>query len=88
MVTFKTFEIKKLFIINSIIEAGCIENTVLLSECIEMMFFRRRKQIPTNRLMAFVKRLSIIQLQSDPTSALIVLHILRKLINVTINHFI
>ena len=30
MVTFKTFEIKKLIKINSIIEAGCIENTVLL----------------------------------------------------------
>ncbi len=55
-----------------------------MSECIEMMFLRRKKQIPTVRLMAFIKRLSIITLQSDPTSAAIIMHILRKLINVNI----
>ena len=49
-----------------------------------MMFLRRKKQIPTVRLMAFIKRLSIITLQSDPTSAAIIMHILRKLINVNI----
>ena len=62
--------------------AGDVDNTILIAECIDMMFFKRRKQIPTSRLLAFIKRLSIVSLQLDPSSAAIILNLLRKLMNV------
>lgn len=63
--------------------AGNIDNTYLLADCIDMMFLRRRKQIPTSRLLAFIKRLSIVTLQLDPSSSAVMLNILRKLISVS-----
>ena len=61
---------------------GDLENTTILSECIEMMFFRRRKSLPSARLLAFIKRLGTATLQMDPTSSAIILDILRKLSSV------
>ena len=60
--------------------AGDLDNTNLLAECIDMMFFRRRKQIPSARLLAFIKRLTIVSTQLEPASAAIVLNIVQKLL--------
>lgn len=59
---------------------GDLDNTNLLSDCIDMMFFKRRKQIPTSRLLAFIKRLTIMSTQLEPASAAIVLNIVQKLL--------
>jgi len=61
--------------------AGDMDNTKLLADCIDMMFLRRRKQIPTSRLLAFIKRLSILTTQLEPASAVIVFNIIQKLIS-------
>lgn len=66
-------------------KAGNVDNTIVLAECIDMMFFKRRKQIPSARLIAFIKRLSIVSLQMDSCSSAIVLDIIRKLISVSKN---
>ena len=62
--------------------ASSRDNVVILAECIDMMFFKRRKQIPSARLLAFIKRLSVVSLQVDPTSSAIIMDILRKLLSV------
>ena len=62
--------------------AGSLENTILLAECIEMMFMKRRKQIPTARLLAFIKRLTICSIHCEPASSAILLNLVRKLANV------
>ncbi|RNA30303.1 nucleolar complex 3 -like protein, partial [Brachionus plicatilis] len=61
--------------------SGSLDNIYLLADCIDMMFFKRRKQIPTPRILAFIKRLSIVSLQLEPAGTAVVLNILRKLIN-------
>lgn len=63
--------------------AGDLDNTVILAECIDMMFFKRRKSIPSARLLAFVKRLSAMTIQMDAVSAAIVLDLIRKLCSVS-----
>ena len=70
-----------------LIIAGDLENTFLLSECIDLMFFKRRKQIPTARLLAFIKRLSLLSVQLEPASAAIILHIVEKLTTVKFSFF-
>ena len=65
--------------------AGSLDNIQLLADCIDMMFLKRRKQIPTARLLAFIKRLSIVSLQLEPAGTAVILNILRKLINVKLN---
>ncbi|CAF0732006.1 unnamed protein product [Brachionus calyciflorus] len=62
--------------------ASDLDNIYLLADCIDMMFLRRRKQIPTARLLAFIKRLTIVSLQLEPTGAAVILNILRKLIGI------
>ena len=47
-----------------------------------MMFFKRRKQVPTARLISFIKRLNVMALQLEPSCSAVILHMLRKLINV------
>jgi hypothetical protein len=66
--------------------AGSLENTILLAECIDMMFLKRRKQIPTARLLAFIKRLTICSIHCDPTSSAILLNLVRKLANVKLSN--
>jgi nucleolar complex protein 3 len=61
---------------------GDFENTLLLADCINMMFFKRVKQVPTSRLLSFIKRLSTVALQLEPASCSLIIHLLRKLINV------
>ncbi len=58
------------------------DNALILADCIDMMFIKRRKQIPIARLLAFVKRLTTISLQSDIKSNVVYLQMLRKLITV------
>ncbi len=65
------------------LKAGNVDNTIILAECIDMMFLKRRKQIPSARLLAFIKRLSIVSVQMDSCSSAIILDILRKLISVS-----
>jgi uncharacterized membrane protein len=64
------------------IKAGSVDNTILLLDCIEMMFFKRRKQIPQSRLLAFIKRLSIVTLQLEPKSCALIQHTIRRLLTV------
>ena len=47
-----------------------------------MMFFKRRKQIPQSRLLAFIKRLSIVTLQLEPKSCALIQHTIRRLLTV------
>lgn len=56
---------------------------MLLVECLEMMFIKRKKQVPTVRLLAFIKRLTNVTISLDPVSVNILLNFLRKLVNVT-----
>jgi nucleolar complex protein 3 len=64
--------------------AGSLENIYLLNDCIDMMFFKRRKQVPTTRLLAFIKRLSVLSLHLEPKSSAVILHLIRKMINVCV----
>lgn len=62
--------------------SGNIDNIYLLADCIDMMFLKRRRQVPTSRLLAFIKRLTVVSLQLEPAATAVILNILRKLINV------
>lgn len=62
-----------------------LDNTAILSECIDMMFFKRRKQLPSARLLSFVKRMGIVALQTDPVASAILLDLLRKLLSLNPN---
>ena len=59
-----------------------MEDLRLLTDCVEMMFIRRRKQVPTARLLAFIKRLSILSTQVEGEGTEFVLDLLRKLLPV------
>ena len=63
--------------------AADLDSTVVLAECIDMMFFKRRKSVPSARLLAFIKRLSTAAIHMDATSAAIVLDLIRKLCSVS-----
>ena len=58
---------------------GSIENTILLAECVDMLFVKRKKQIPTARLLAFIKRLTSMTLNLDAPSAAVIFNLIRKL---------
>ena len=58
----------------------------MLAECIEMMFIKRRNQVPTARLISFIKRLSVISLCLPPAGSLVLLNLVRKLVNVRALH--
>ena len=79
---FDPFENYLTILIYFVNTAGSVDNTILLLDCIEMMFFKRRKQIPQSRLLAFIKRLSIITLQLEPKSCALIQHTIRRLLTV------
>ncbi|XP_064630556.1 nucleolar complex protein 3 homolog [Lineus longissimus] len=46
------------------------EDCLLVLECIEMMFNKRRKQVNQQRALAFIKRLATLALQQEPHSSI------------------
>jgi nucleolar complex protein 3 len=58
------------------------DDILLLIDCINLMFLKRSKQIPINRLLAFIKRLSLLTLQLQNTiQCVLILNLIKKLIN-------
>jgi len=70
---------------NIILSIGIVcndEDILLLDECLDMMFLKRKKQIPNARLLAFIKRLSTVALQCEAKGCAVILHVLKKLISI------
>ena len=61
------------------LEAQDLEDLRLLADCVEMMFIKRRRHVPSARFISFIKRLGILSVHLDGDGSVIILELLSKL---------
>jgi len=54
-------------------------------QCLDALIGKRRRQVPTSRVFAFVKRLSTLALQMDSSGSVALLSLIGSIVNVSLH---